>query len=64
MPMIGDGVLTLAVPRRHILLWRIGPEGYKRLAEVFARRPALSRLLAAAEVLGGLWLALRQYGEG
>jgi hypothetical protein len=63
MLMIGDGTLALVAPRRHMLLWRFGPESYKRLAEAFARRPALTRLLAAVEVAGGLWLALRQYEE-
>ncbi len=61
---IGDGVVALIAPRRHSLLWRFGPEGYKRAVEVFAERPALIRILAAAEIAGGLWLALRQYPEG
>ncbi len=32
--------------------------------EALAERPGLVRVLAAAEVGAGLWLALRQYGEG
>lgn len=61
---IGDGVVGFVAPRRHSLLWKFGPEGYKRLMEGFAERPVLVRVLAAAEVGAGLWLALRQYGEG
>ncbi len=64
MLAIGDGVIALAAPRRHSLLWRFGPEGYKRAMEAFAERPALTRLLAAVEVGLGLWLALSQYEEG
>lgn len=59
--MVGDGVIGLAAPRRHSLLWRFGPEGYRRLMAAFAERPILVRLLSAASVGAGLWLALRQY---
>lgn len=61
---IGDGVVGLVAPRRHSLLWRVGPEGYQEAIGWFAGRPGVVRLLAAAEVGAGLWLALRQYGEG
>lgn len=64
MVVIGDGVLALAAPRKHNLLWRIGPDGFKRAMEWFAGRPALTRFLAAAQITAGLWLALRQYGDG
>ncbi|MEW6638616.1 MAG: hypothetical protein AB1425_17580 [Actinomycetota bacterium] len=64
MLAIGDGVIALVAPRRHSLLWRFGPEGYRRAMEAFAERPALTRVLAAVEVAGGLWLALRQYEDG
>jgi hypothetical protein len=63
MLVIGDGVIALSAPRRHSLLWRFGPEGYRRATEAFAERPTLTRLLAAAEVGLGLWLALRQYSK-
>ncbi len=63
MLAIGDGVIALVAPRRHSLLWRFGPESYRRAMEAFAERPALTRSLALAEVGLGLWLALRQYGD-
>ncbi|WP_047865918.1 hypothetical protein [Rubrobacter aplysinae] len=59
---IGEGVVGLVAPRRHMLLWKFGPEGYRRMMEGFAERPGLVRALAAAELGGGLWIALRQYG--
>lgn len=61
MLLVGDGVIALVAPRRHSYLWEFGPEGYRRAMEAFAQRPGLTRLLAAAEVGLGLWLALRQY---
>lgn len=63
--MVGDGVIGLVAPRRHSLLWKFGPESYKRLMAGFAKRPSLVRLLSAASVGAGLWLALSQYeGRG
>lgn len=61
--MVGDGVIGLVAPRRHSLLWKFGPESYKRLMEDFAKRPSLVRLLSVASVGAGLWLALSQYEE-
>lgn len=61
--IIGDGVVGLVAPQRHSLLWRFGPEGYKRTMEGFAERPVLVRLLSAASVGAGLWLALSQYED-
>jgi hypothetical protein len=63
MLMIGDGVIALAAPRRHSLLWKFGTEGYRRTMETFAEYPTLTRLLATTEVGLGLRLALRQYEE-
>ncbi len=61
--MVGDGVIGLAAPRRHSLLWKFGPEGYKRIMTNFAKNPILVRFLSVASVVAGLWLALRQYEE-
>jgi hypothetical protein len=61
--VIGDGVVGLVAPRRHSLLWKLGPEGYQEALQWFAERPSLVRLLAAAELSIGLMLALRQYLE-
>ncbi len=61
--MVGDGVIGLAAPRRHSLLWKFGPESYKRIMADFAKRPVLVRLVSAASVVAGLWLALSQYEE-
>lgn len=61
--LVGDGVVGLAAPRRHSLLWDFGPWWYRKTLEALAGRPNLVRALAGVEALGGLWLALRQYPE-
>lgn len=61
---MGDAVIELVAPRRHSLLWEVGPEGSRRVARFFAENPSLMRLLGAAQLGFGLWLALRQYREG
>ncbi len=58
---IGDAVVELVSPRQHSLLWEAGPEWGRRVARFFAENPNLMRLLGAAQLGFGLWLALRQY---
>jgi hypothetical protein len=62
--IIGDGAIALVSPREHSLLWEVGPEGVRKLARFSAENPAYMRLLGAAQIAFGLWLALRQYREG
>lgn len=57
--MIGDGVLSLLRPRRHVSLWRRGPEPLADLLGYFENRPALTSALGAASIAAGLWLAYR-----
>ena len=61
---IGDGAIELIAPREHSLLWEVGPEGVRKLARFSAENPTYMRLLGAAQIAFGLWLALRQYREG
>lgn len=61
---IGDGVIALVSPREHSLLWEVGPEGDLAGALFFAEHPNYMRLIGAAQIAFGLWLALRQYREG
>ncbi len=63
MMIIGDGVIALVAPRRHMLLWSFGPEGYKKMMNWFAERPGLIRAVSAAQIAGALLFALRQYEE-
>ena len=60
---IGDGAIEVISPREHSLLWEVGPEGVRKAARFFAENPNYMRLIGAAQVAFGLWLALRQYRE-
>jgi hypothetical protein len=60
---IGDGAIELISPREHSLLWETGPEGVRKLARFSAENPKYMRLMGAAQIAFGLWLALRQYRE-
>lgn len=60
---IGDAVIELVSPRQHSLLWEAGPEPGRRISRFFARNPNVMRLIGAAQLAFGLWLALRQYGQ-
>ncbi|MGF1473624.1 MAG: hypothetical protein ACFB50_18025 [Rubrobacteraceae bacterium] len=61
---VGDGALWVLAPRRRGLLWLVGPGPVKRFVELVAEeRPWLARLLGGAQVVFGIWLALRQYPE-
>lgn len=60
---IGDGAIELVSPREHSLLWEVGPEGARKVAHFFVENPNYMRLIGAAQIAFGLWLALRQYRE-
>jgi hypothetical protein len=60
---IGDGAIELISPREHSLLWEVGPEGARKAARFFAENPNYIRLIGAAQIAFGLWLALRQFRE-
>lgn len=60
---IGDGWIEILAPKEHSRLWSIGPPATRRLADWFAERPDLMRVLGAAQVVLGTWLALRLYKD-
>jgi hypothetical protein len=57
MLLAGDGILTLADPKRHCLLWEIGPKPCRELVDQFAQHPTMSRWVGVAEMLAGIALA-------
>jgi hypothetical protein len=58
---VGDGIIEVIFPSEHSLLWEIGPSRVRRVARLCAENPNLMRLLGAAQVAFGIWLAKRQY---
>jgi hypothetical protein len=61
--VIGDGTIELVSPREHSLLWEVGSEDARKVVRFFAENPNYMRLIGAAQMAFGLWLALRQYRE-
>ena len=57
--MIGSGIIGAIFPKRHIRLWRFGPNAYRDFIDTLADRPKTARLIHAAEAGLGVWLALR-----
>lgn len=60
MLAIGDCVLGIISPTRHLSLWADGPKVWRRTVEPFIKRPTLTRTLAAVGLCGAVWLAWRQ----
>jgi hypothetical protein len=58
--MIGDGLLGLLQPRRHVGLWEADAAGAEKLVAPFRDRPGRRRAYALLQIGAGLWLAGRQ----
>ncbi len=58
--MIGDGMLGLLQPRRHVELWQEQAGGAEWLVRPFVGRPGLRRAYALLQIAAGLALAARQ----
>lgn len=58
--MIGDGLLGLLQPRRHVALWEVDAMGAQALVAPFRGRPNRRRAYALVQIGAGLWLASRQ----
>jgi hypothetical protein len=58
--LIGDGLMSLLRPRRHSLLWHLGPELAKAATEELADHPNTSRAFYAAEIALGVALVSSQ----
>jgi hypothetical protein len=58
--MVGDGLVGLAQPRRHVGLWKDRSLGAEKTVTPFVDRPGRRRLYALAQIGAGLWLASRQ----
>src|SRR4051794_19243353 len=55
--LIGDGLMGLLRPRRHSLLWHVGPQLAKAVTEELADHPNTARSIYAAEVALGIAVA-------
>jgi hypothetical protein len=64
MMMIGDGMIGLIAPRRHVLLWDGGPRIWRRVTESCVRHTSMTRTIGLVSLVGGLLLASRQLSRG
>ncbi|PZQ61115.1 MAG: hypothetical protein DI544_05955 [Sphingomonas taxi] len=58
--MVGDGLIGLTQPRRHVALWQERALGAERAVRPFVGRPGRRRLYALLQIAAGLALAARQ----
>jgi len=58
---VGDGIIEVIFSTEHSLLWEFGPARVRKVARFFAENRNLMRLLGAAQVALGIWLAQCQY---
>ena len=63
MVLIGDGVMALVHPGRDAHAWKKGPKVWRELMQAMAKRPGLTRVVGAAQVVGGVAWALAQTRE-
>jgi len=62
--LIGDGLMGLLFPRRHSLLWHVGPQLAKAITEELAEHRKTARTIYAAELAVGVALAATQLSDG
>lgn len=55
--MIGDGLLGLLQPKRHVALWRSEVDAVDALVRPFGGRPGRRRLYGMAQIGAGIVLA-------
>lgn len=58
--MIGDGLLGLLQPRRHVALWQDDALGSETLVAPFVDRPGRRRAYAVLQIAAGIALAAAQ----
>ena len=61
--LIGDGLMGLLFPRRHSLLWQVGPQLAKAVTEELAAHPKTARTIYVAELALGVALAATQLSD-
>jgi hypothetical protein len=60
---LGDGLIEFLTPKEHSRLWVVGPKSTRRIGMWFVVEPDRMRVLGAAQVVLGVWLALKQHRD-
>jgi hypothetical protein len=58
--MVGDGLIGLVQPRRHVDLWKDRALGAEHTVRAFVGHPVRRRVYALVQIAAGLALAARQ----
>lgn len=58
--LIGDSVLSMVEPKRHVQSWNRGPKVWRDAMEALSERPGLMRAAGALGLALGLWLATHE----
>jgi hypothetical protein len=58
--LVGDGILTFADPKRHCLLYEIGPKPCHDVVDQFVQHPKFTRWAGLAEAILGILIAEAQ----
>lgn len=61
--MVGDGLIGLLQPERHVALWRSRAPALDWVIRPFAGRPGARRLYGLVQIGCGLALAARQHRD-
>ena len=60
MILIGDGIMALLRPQQDALAWKAGPKPWRDLMHHLHGRPNITRLIGAAQIVGGVYWAIQQ----
>ena len=60
---VGDGLIEFLAPKEHSRLWVVGPKSTRRIGMWFVEESERMRVLGAAQVVLGVWLALKQHRD-
>ena len=58
--LIGDGVMALVHPERDAEAWHIGPEPWMKLMRELHKRPNLTRVIGAVQIVAAVAWAIAQ----
>lgn len=64
MALIGDGVMAVVQPRLDTMAWEGGPKVWRGVMHQLHDRPALTRVIGAVQIIGGICWVLHQEKEG
>jgi hypothetical protein len=53
---IGEGIVLIFFPNKHLKAWRMGPRFLRNFTSFFINNPWLTKTFGALEAVFGLWI--------